>query len=554
MALRTLDAWGVCKQTTAGGFTAPTSTYPRTFEATEAGNASGYTIVSSTLGSYASGNADLVGMAIKVLECANGPSTENGAPLIRRIKAYDNTTDGGTLTIEALPFQVSDADKFMLLEVPTGYFAATGSGSAVNIVDTKRTEANDYFVGSAEQGGQYVVALAADNVATTVNSLVLDFDAATDTLSCATLGANVAVGDLYQPIVWPEAPEGPLTFGQPRLERASIVGRQGQLRGVAGLREGSGTKTLMFHGPGAGRIGEPTEWDLFLGAVLTPAAASADWVLSDGCTTSVIQVKSGTPVVDRPYINEGGDVFIASTTGATVTPYPTMRTAGAVDTNAYGLRKYTAADAVNYALAHMQWHGKEVQDLLVGSLPTITFTAARGDWLKMALNFTCADGYRVHLDETNTAIARGFNPKVATVTPQMVGGCRGNLDGTEFEMRGFTIDLGLDLQQATNLAAPNATDGLVLHQTKPTFTMDLFLDTDSEAVFHKFIDGDPMRLLLQANEAAGAPGVFSFFGYETECTGYTDGDDAGRATVQLQGRVTIDTSQSTISDWMLGIG
>ncbi|MCP3973186.1 MAG: hypothetical protein GY720_01695 [bacterium] len=551
MALTTLGAWAVMKQTTTKGFSYH-ATFPRSFEATGAGNASGFTIVTTTLASYASGNDDFVGMAVRVLKCANGPSTENGAPLIRRIKKYTHASQ--TLTIEALPFQTADADSFELLEVPTGYFAEDSGGSAVNIVDDDRTEANDYFVGSAEQGGQYVWCQQGTNVATTANALCLDFDAASDTLSCATLGANTAVGDLYQPMTYPESADGPLTLGQPRLDRGSIIGQRGQLRGVAGLREASGQKTLMFAGPGTSRIGSASAWDIFLGSVLTPQAASADWVLSDGTTTSLIQVKSGTPVVDSPYVAENGDAFVASTTGATVVPYPTMRTAGAVDTNAYGLRKYTGADVAAYALAHYQWHGKEVQDLIVGSLPTITFEAARGDWLKMLLNFTGADGYRVHLDETGTAISRPINPKTPTVTPQMLGNGRLVLDTTEFEARSMTLDLGIDIQEQTNLAAPNATDGVTIRDIKPTFTADVFLDSDSEVTYHKFIDGQPMRLLMQMNEAPGEPGVFVFFAVEVEYTGFEIGEDAGAVTAQLQGRVTVDTTNTTLSQWLIGIG
>jgi hypothetical protein len=553
MALLTNDAWAVVKQASAVGFTKPTaaSGYPETFVATSAAPAN--QIISTTLGAYASANSDLVGYLIQVLEAENGPSSENGNPLIRQITAFSDTSS--LCTIEALPWSTAVGDKFALLASPLGEFVETSGGSSTNIVSTRRTEGDDYWVGSAEQGGQYVIALAADNVALTANALAYDFDAATDTLSTASLGANTAVGDLFQTVIWPESPDGPLTLTNARLERGSIFGQRGQLRGAAGLREPGGQKTLMFHGPGASRAGSACEWDVFLGSVMSTLSAPVNLTMSSGSTTTNL-VTSGAnePTAGRLYFAESGSACMCtafSTPDATVTP--ALRTAPAVAETVYGMRQYNLADAAQYALGHIQWHGKEMKDVLVGTLPTITFEATRGDWLKMVLSFTGADGYRVHLTDANAAIARGFNPKISTVTPQQIGCCRVNLDSTEFEARQVNIDLGLDIQPKPNLAAPNASDGVTIRDVKPTFTLDLFIGNDSKLAYHKFIQGQPMQLLVQANEAVGEPGVFVFYAYEVEATGYEIGEDAGLKTAQIQGRVTTDTTQTTIPEACIGI-
>lgn len=553
MALLTNDAWAVIKQVSAVGFTKPTSAsgYPETFVATDAGSET--TIISTTLGAYGSANSDFVGYFVMVLEAENGPSSENGAPLIRQITANNDSTS--TLTIEALPFATASGDKFALLASPLGEFVETTGGSAVNIVSTRRTEGDNYFVGSAEQGGPYVLRIQGDNVAATVNVLALDFDAATDTLSTATLGANTAIGDLYQPVIWPESPDGPLTLTNARLERGSVIGQRGMLRGAAGLREVSGQKTLMFHGPGASRAGSATEWDVFLAAPFSTLAAPVNLTLTAGSTTTNLVTDGGNePTAGRLYFAESGSACMCSafsTPNATMTP--ALRTAPATGETVYGMRLYKGADAAQYALGHIQWHGKEMKDVIVGTLPTISFAVARGDWLKMAMNFTGADGFRVHLTDANAAISRGFNPKVSTVTPQQIGCCRVNLDSTEFEARAVNIDLGLDIQPKVNLAAPNATDGVSIRDIKPTFTLDLFIDGDSELAYHKFVMGQPMQLLVQCNEAVGEPGVFVFYAYEVELTGFDVGEDAGLKTVQVQGRVTVDTTQSTIPQWCIGI-
>ena len=548
--LTSLDVWGVMKQTSAGGFTY-VSGYPRTFRATQLGPDTNNKIVSSTLAAYASDNASLPGKFIRVLRCGLGSATTKGNPLIREITEYAHASSA--LTIEALPFRVSTGDVFALYDSPTGYFCETSGGSQTNIVDTNRTEADDYFVGSAEQGGQYVIRKAADNIAAAVNALVYDFDAATDTLSTASLGANTAVGDLFQPIIWPESADGPLTLGQANIERGSVMGQMGQLRGVPGPREASGQKSLLFHGPGTARVGHATEWDVFLGSVFTTSTAAADWVLSTGSTTSNLTVSSGTPVAGRLYAAETGDVFMASAySSPNVTALPALRVAPQNAQNVYGMREYSVAEAVQWAIAHLQWHGRNVKDLIVGSVPTITFEAVRGDYCKMMLNFTGADGYRVHLDASNAALSRPYNAKTSTITPQQCGSVRMNLDGTEIELLKLTVDMGITLELQQNLSAPNAVDGPSIRQVRPTFAADVLVDTDSEAAYQKLIQSKPMTMLAQVNEAVGLPGIFAMWAYEVELTtAEGPNDDAGQKTWSLQGKVTVDTTQTSLAQWKL---
>lgn len=527
------------------------ATYPKTFRATGAGNANGCTIVSSTLGSYASANDDFVGAVIEVVYAANGPTGERGAPIRRRVMSYAHATT--TLTVEDLGFQTSADDSFRLMRPPHAYWSESTGGSQTKFVDALRDEADDYWNGAAEKGGPYLNVLAADSIATTINTLVVNFTQASGTVSTASMSASTAIGDLAEAWEWPEVFSGvPLSFNQARLDRGSVTGRLGVHRGVAGLREGSGQTELAFRGPGSSRAGSPAELDTPLGAVMT-AAAGTDYTADASCTTSAIQVTSGTPTADTMYCSEGGDVWVATTTAEPMVPSPTLRTAPAQNEAITGMRTYKPDNALNYAVTIKQWHGKEMYDLLFGCVPSVSFSGARGEYLKCNLSWQVGDGMRVYETSAGADYSRPIDPKLPTVVPRMLGDVRVNLGGTEFEARSFSVDLGLNIQPKVNLAAPNETDGCALRNDAPSGTIELFMDSDSKGAIQDFLKGAPKTLLIQAGKSTGDPGVWAFWAYEIEYTGAEVGDDAGAITVSLPFRVTNDTT-SSLSRWMIGIG
>ena len=118
MTLTSQDAFAWSKQDSTKGFSYGNgTTYPKSFEATST-KGNGYEIVSSTLASYASANDDFVGYAVEVVRCGQGPSGEKGAPLVKRIMAYDHSNT--TLTIQALRFSTTADDQFNLMKLHNG--------------------------------------------------------------------------------------------------------------------------------------------------------------------------------------------------------------------------------------------------------------------------------------------------------------------------------------------------------------------------------------------------------------------------------------------------
>lgn len=548
--LKALDAIAWVKQRDTLGLSYAPET--RQFEATAAGAAGGTTIRSSTLASQGDdGNASFPGRWIEVIDATNGPAGESGAPLRRMIKQYVSSTF--TATIDALPFQTAAGDSFKLLDPPHGYFCTSTAGSQVNLVDDDRTETNDYWVGSAEQGGHYVEVIRSAAIADTSLRLCLDFDAATDTLSCASLGANTAIGELFEVWQFPEISNATLVEGsQPRLDRAAITGSIGMPRGVAGLREGSGQLEMLFRGPGRGREGLPAEIDTLLGAVADGSACASLTVSSAGSTVSIPY--AGVAVAGNIYATEDGDVFVASVVGGgTITPSPSLRTVPAENSTIYGLRKYVSSDGLNYAVAFKAWHGKEEVTYAWGCAPSVAVAGTRGDYLKITSQWQAADSATSDQTHLGANYARGWKPRRSTIVPRMLGDTRAVIDGVELDARSFAWDLGLDHQPHVNLNAPNGTDGFEQVRDAPSGTLELWLDDNSKDLRQKSRMGKPVTMLIQAGEHPGEPGVCAFWAYEVELTTDEDGDESGQRTVTLGWRATEDQT-TTLPRWVIGIG
>lgn len=548
--LTALNQIGLTPQPNAEGYTfgSKTKSYPKHFEATAAGAANGTTIISSTLGSYGSANDDFVGHVVQVDYAANGPSGERGAPLRRSILAYSHAST--KLTIEALPFQVSADDRFYLVDDGTEFVEDTGGSQTEIIDDDHDTAAADFHNGSAQEGGPYAWVRKASAISG--QQLISDYDGAS-TLTTASFGASTAIGDFVEPIQWLEVVGGvPLSFTQPRVDRNAVTGSLGRHRGVAGLQEVSGSLELMWRGPGASRIGEPAECDGVLGAVTTVAAAPADETLGAGCTTTSVNVGSAGTAGEM-WLTEAGDVCVDTTGADPFTPSPSLLVAPSSGETLYGMRTYSPAEAAQYCLKAVQWHGRGMVDELPGLLPAVSFSGALGEYLKVQVALKGAGGKRVYLDESAAAISRStaLGAKLSTVTPRALGFTRVNLDGVELEARSFNVDLGLKIELETNLTLPDRRQ-VVLRMDEPTFQIDLFLDSDAKLIAVKHMEGKPMRLLIQCGTTPGDPGVWAFWAYETELTSVETGDDNGAITATVQGRVTLDTT-TTLPRWRIGM-
>ena len=550
-ALTSLSAFGWSKQGTTVGYTFGVSSLGvgRTFEATSTGSST--TIVSSTLSAYAATDDDLCGALVEVVRVAAGGGSEYGAPTRSRIMSYVASTD--TLTVESLGFVTVSGDAFRILTDPGGVFADDTGGSSTTIVDADRTEADDYWNGSATRGGPYAVCVVGGTIAAGTQRLITDFVSSTGTLTVASLGASTDLGDIFEPVVWPEVFSGaPIELTQERVERASITGSFGKQHSVAGLRTGNGTIELAFRGPGTGAVGDPAEMDLPLGAITTVTAATADEAVAGTTTTTSVNVGSAVTLASA-WLTESGDACIATTAADPFVPSPTLRVVPPTGSVLYSLRKYTPATALNYALKVHQWHGQDLYDQAVGCAPTFSVSATRGEFCKLSVGLQATDFHRHHLDQTGTQITRAVDPILPTVTPRACADVRVVVDGVECEARSVTWDLGLDLQPRSNLSAPNKMDGFSLRGDAVAATVDLFLDGDALAMVRRMQRGAKARFFIQIGSVGGDPGVLGLWVNQAEIAGITMGDDAGAITAQLQIRATHDTT-SSLPRWIVFAG
>ena len=549
MTLSANDCFSWCLQKNANGLSFAT---PGAFEATGAGAADGTTIVSTSLASYASGNDDFVGMWIEVVAASNSSGVEQGAPIARRIVEYTHATQ--TFGVQALGFQTADGDTYRLYDPPNYYLAEDTGGSASIIADASRTEADDALNGTEAAGGYYVEVIKADNISTSQHSRAINWTNATADLTCEALGANTAIGDLFDLLKHPEV-SGLIGGNQPRIDRSPVTGTLGVPQSVAGLREGSGQHTVPFQGPGTAGSGTPTAIDDPLRCVFS--ADSMTDVVADAAatTTSIPRKAGGTPAAGKIYCTEAGDVFVVSSYSAPdMVPSPTLRTAPAEDTNLYGGRRYRPLDNAgppNYAMYLQQWRGKEILEHYWGCIPTVALTMQRGNRREFALNWQAADFIRVFKDDTDAALSRAWRALLPSIVARQLGNCRVNIGGTEIKAHKVDIDMGLDIQPHTNLAAPNQTDGFYVAGCRPTINVSAFIDADTKDEMRDFFAGVPKTVLVQSGQGYSDPGIVALWCYEMEYTGAEPGDESGISSVQLQMREIENRTQTALPRFVL---
>jgi len=530
-----LSVFAWARQRDALAFSYP-ATYPRTFVASGNGAANGTTIVSTGLAAYTSADSEICGMFVQVVKAANASGGPLGSPIRARVTAYDDSTS--TLTIEGLGFQTATGDTFSLLDPPNPWWCEHTGGSQTKVIDPARDEADDLWIGTAQQAGPYMVPRKASAV--TAQKLITDFSTATGTATCENLLANTAVGDLFEAWQYPEISSGfPVEFKPiARVDRGALTGKFGMVRGSAGNATGSATTEHLDRGPGSTRAGLASELDTAYGAILD-VADGVNYTASTGCSTSSVTVTAGTPAQGGGWISSTGDAFVATTSADPIVPYPTLRSVpnGATLT---GLRKYTASDAVNYALTLLQWHGKESYDFMVGCVPSIKWSVERDNYLKTTLSWQIPDGVRRTISEDAAAFARALDPKRSTVTPRAIHDVRAVLGTTDLEVTKFEFDLGVDLQPKINLSAPGNTDGVELRNFMPSGSIYCHLDDDERAIMNDALYGKTYQLFVQINDVAGDPGVWALYCREIEITDVAISDDAGGYACQLSFRVTVD--------------
>ena len=531
-----------------GGLTGLTPGSPAAFSATS--NGSTTTIVSTQLSAVGDSDDDFVGYLV---ECVGGTSSNLGQ--FRRVISYDDST--GTVTLEAaLPSASASGDRYRLWIPPHGWWAAQtalpitgGLGtvlqSANYVSDAVRTESADFFVGSSAEAGPWLEVVNAASLPQSALIMITNFSATKAFF--ATQSVGIAVGDLVQAIYLPEAMEEPtVEVSADPIQREGPVGSYGKPPPARGNRATNVSLTLAFRGPGASRIGSHAEAHMVLRTVCD-FADPADFTVGSGSTTSNIVVSSGTPVAGSMYATEAGDILMCSAySSPNATPSPSLRTAPGSGETCYGITTYTPSEGANSALSVQRWLGDGVKIEVYGALPQISLTGSRGDFLRIACNFTATDGYRV-------SGSRPWRPKLSTVNPVRLTDVRAVLGGTTLDLISFSVDLGQRIVAKGGLKDANEQGGVELVGDEPTGELVAIVDSTALDQLERFQSGEEMTLLLQAGAGLGFPGILGFWAYRVVYTGATFGDADGLVQITLPFAVVADLAETTLPRWAIGI-
>ena len=509
----------------------------RLFAATDAGSTT--TIVSSSLS--ASADSDFVGY---IVECVKATNSQN-VGLLRRIKACDFASD--TLTIDPLPAATADEDQFHLYIPDHVLVIAQSAASSTNgyVAARDRDEADDYWNGSTEEGGSYLVVVNADNASATNHILIDDFTNSTQRLQLATdLSGAVAIGDYFELWKHPEVQGGSLLeIGMDQVERKPLSGRYGKQGSVNSVRNGSGTLEFAFRGPGRGREGLHCDLHDMFSCVMDHSDSGGASTVSGSPTTTNIPYSAGNHSVgDLCFSSEGYAGIITADSGSAYTVSPALGAAPVAGTSLFAGTTYTPSQGINAAQCFQIWRGKDVLDYLWGCVPNISINAAKGEFLKISGEYSVSDWMR--LGNSGTAIERAFYPKFPSTDQIVCGAGRIVIDGSSFNLRSATFAQGLEIAPRNNLNSPNFTDGFEVVNDSPNGTIEVYYDSTERKAIEDFLNGKEVEMILQFGNAPGDSGVFVLWCNRIRYTGATIGDDAGLVTLSLPFEVVNNLSSS----------
>lgn len=520
----------------------------RTFAASGAGSTT--TIVSTGLAGSGNSDDDFVGW---IVECVDSDNTQNQG-LRRRIIAADDSES--TYTIDALPAATASGDQFVLYKPPHAIaVAAAGSSTTTNYVTTRdRNETNGRYSGTAAEGGPYLVVVNAGAASMTNHPLVSTNLASNTKISLATsLTGAVALGDYFELWKHPEIiNDGLFECTQELIERNAMTGTYGRPASRAGNRSASATLELAFRGPGAGRAGSHAEAHEMLSCTMAFSNGTNSTVDAASSTTSVTYSSGNHAVGQLAYTADGYACMVTADSGSAYTVSPALGVAPAATSTLYGVTTYKPTTSVQGAIAVRQWRGDDILEYIWGAVPAISFSATKGDFLRISGAFQGADWLRV--GASGTALTRAYLPKRSTVDQLKCGIGRGIIDGSAFAIRSLNFDAGMDLQQRVNVNAPNDTDGFALVGDNPTGTIEVYNGATERKALDDFLAGKEITMLAQFGAAPGFPGVFIFYAYKIRYTGAAIGDDAGQVTLSLPFQVIEDpTAAAGIPRYAIGI-
>lgn len=522
----------------------------RLFAASGAGSST--TIVSTGLAAHGDSDDDFVGW---IVECVSATNTQN-QNLRRRILANDDSES--TLTTDPWPAATASGDQFLLMKPPhalaVARSAASITASAIPCRDLSQT--NDYWNGLAQVGGPYAEVVNAAAASLTNHPRVADFVGSTQRVILASaLSGAVAIGDYFELWNHPEiVNDGLIELTQEPIERMAMTGSYGKPAARPGLRAGSGAQELAFRGPGTGRAGLHAEAHELLSLVMNHTDSGGGSTTNGSPSTTNIPYSSGNHTVGSLALTaEGYACMVTADSGSAYTVSPATGVATAASATLYGMTTYRPTGGCkNGAMSIKQWRGKGILEYLWGCVPDLTFTAAKGDFLKISAAWQVADWIR--LGASGTELSRPFTPKRPSVDQLKVGVGRAVLDSVALKVKSFTFGTGLDIQPRTNTSAPNSTDGFETVGDDPNGTIEVYWDASERKAMDDFLAGKEIEMIYQCGAAPGFPGVFVFYAYRIRYMGAGLSDDAGNISVSLPFKVIEDpNAASGIPRYAIGI-
>jgi len=542
-----LNLFMILPQATTVGLTEGT---PAEFAASGSGSTT--TVVAAALTAATDTDDDVVGYLVECVSAAASAQRPNVGQF-RKVEAFATAT--GTATCEKFPAATETGDRFRLWIPPAGWWSsdATATAGAAGVIhDAIRDEAVDFFAGSAEEGGPYLMPVAAGALPSTTLPIITN--SSNGYVKTASWGAALAVGDLVQAVYFPElVSPGMFELAADPIRRAGPVGSYGEPEPVRGNRVISGSIEMAFRGPGAARIGSHAEAHMLLKTVCD-VVDPADATIDTGSTTTNVTIASGTPVAGSMYVTEAGSLAMCTLFSAPdTTVSPALVSAPVATDTLYGCTTYKPSTGLNEAVTVVEYRGDGFKQELYGCAPALSFSGARGDWLKIMAAFQGTDGYQVGYSSAGTAIARPFRAKRSTINQQRIMRCRAVLGATVLDLASFTIDLGQAVVAKAGLRNSNEQGGLDLTNDVVTGQIVALMNTDVIDQIARFTAGEPIELFIQCGAAPGYPGIFGLWAYKASYTGSQLADLEGQVQVTLPFLVHEDPTETTLPRWAIGI-
>jgi hypothetical protein len=523
---------------------------PPIVEATSDGAADGSTVIATGLGPFASGDDDFVG---NILECSYASDRRNRNKR-SMVVAYDHATT--TLTVDALPEQVKDGDRFYMYETPDAPIVVDVAGTVeTTFQDATRDEVDDYWNGTEEEGGYYAVVRKADLLSTGELSRITDFVSTNGVFTGSPAFSDLTkIGDLLHLMKFIEA-RGGLTADRPPITREAHIGVFGTIEQEAGLRAGSGSLELYRRGPGYGREGLPAEAHDMLRCTMTYLAGVTDTAVA-GSSGDQIKYSAGNFVPGQFMLTPQGELcmVIADDGAGTYTVDPAPRILPGAGDILGLVATYQPSSQLNIAVTVYQWIGglRTIFRAFYGCVPIVTIGAQMNQYGNLSFAITAADWYEATLDETGQALARQFCARWPSVAPRKTNNMRCNVGGVEFPLTSYTFTPAQTNFMVPNGTAPNWTDGGALTNEAPMFELVCTLTPTTRRALDDRISYGQIPMLIQDGMIPGDPGIMGVWAQGVQFDTVPPSDNSGIQQITISGRVIAQPCQQYPA-WALGL-